>query len=121
MDGHSGHKRPRLPALSQAAYVFDEIHEFYDRLFAALLRFLRDLPGLTALLMTANLPKTREIALRELLGTLELFPGPDELEERPRYRKSPITGNDPLQCPRPSPRPQRALSDAGYVPGLQAR
>lgn len=84
------------PALSQAAFVFDEIHAFDDSLFAALLRFLRDLPGLPALLMTASLPKARENALRELLGSLEPIPGPAELEERPRYRKSPITGNDPL-------------------------
>ena len=44
------------PALAQSAFVFDEIHAYDDRLFGALLRFLRDLPGLPALLMTASLP-----------------------------------------------------------------
>ena len=38
------------PALAQSAFVFDEIHAYDDRLFGALLRFLRDLPGLPALL-----------------------------------------------------------------------
>src|SRR5690606_35303436 len=71
------------PALSQAAFVFDEIHAYDDRLFGALLRFLRELPGLPALLMTASLPRSRELALRSLLRdfrNLELKPiaGPTE-------------------------------------------
>jgi CRISPR-associated endonuclease/helicase Cas3 len=82
------------PALAQAAFVFDEIHAFDDRLFGALLRFLRDLSGLPALLMTASLPKTREDELRKVLGTLTPVPGPSELEERPRYRKAVAAGND---------------------------
>ncbi|MGE3809836.1 MAG: CRISPR-associated endonuclease Cas3'', partial [Gemmataceae bacterium] len=40
------------PALAQSAFVFDEIHAYDDRLFGALLRFLRDLPGLPSLIMT---------------------------------------------------------------------
>ena len=44
------------PALAQSAFVFDEIHAFDDRLFGALLRFIRDLPRLPVLLMTASLP-----------------------------------------------------------------
>jgi len=82
------------PALVQSAFVFDEIHAFDDRLFGALLRFLRGLPGLPVLLMTASLPKAREQALREVLGTLDPIPGPAELEDRPRYRKTAAT--DPL-------------------------
>jgi CRISPR-associated endonuclease/helicase Cas3 len=84
------------PALAQSAFVFDEIHAFDDRLFGALLRFLRDLPGLPALLMTASLPKAREEALRETLGELIPIPGPAELEERPRYRKAVAVGGDPV-------------------------
>lgn len=84
------------PALAQSAFVFDEIHAFDDRLFGALARFLRDLPGLPALLMTASLPKAREDALREVLGALDPIPGPANLEERPRYRKAAAEGNDPL-------------------------
>jgi len=78
------------PALAQSAFVFDEIHAYDDRLFGALLRFLRDLPGLPVLLMTASLPEARENALIDLLKQyrdIELRPitGPSELEELPRY------------------------------------
>jgi CRISPR-associated endonuclease/helicase Cas3 len=89
------------PALAQSAFVFDEIHAYDDRLFGALLRFLRDLPGLPALLMTASLPKAREAALREMLKKyrgidLMPIPGPAELESLPRYRKEAAADNDPL-------------------------
>jgi CRISPR-associated endonuclease/helicase Cas3 len=80
------------PALAQSAFVFDEIHAYDDRLFGALLRFLRDLPGLPALLMTASLPKPREDALFDVMKEfrgIDLMPiaGPKELEELPRYHK----------------------------------
>ncbi|HEY2910951.1 MAG TPA: CRISPR-associated helicase Cas3', partial [Gemmataceae bacterium] len=79
------------PAFAGAAFVFDEIHAYDDRLFGALLRFLRDLPGLPVLLMTASLPAPRELALRNTLEArgIELKPisGPKELEELPRYHK----------------------------------
>ena len=89
------------PALAQSAFVFDEIHAYDDRLFGALLRFLRDLPGLPVLLMTASLPAPREEALRNVLEQLgrpfEPISGPPELEERPRYKKAAVAGNDPLR------------------------
>lgn len=89
------------PALAQAAFVFDEIHAYDDRLFGALMRFLRDLPGLPVLLMTASLPKVRETALRTLLKdhrNVDLTPiaGPKELEELPRYRNVAVEDNDPV-------------------------
>jgi CRISPR-associated endonuclease/helicase Cas3 len=88
------------PALAQSAFVFDEIHAYDDRLFGALLRFLRDLSGLPALLMTASLPRAREEALRNVVEQLgrpfHPIHGPVELEERPRYRMVPATGEDPL-------------------------
>jgi CRISPR-associated endonuclease/helicase Cas3 len=89
------------PALAQAAFVFDEIHTYDDRLFGALLRFLRDLPGLPCLLMTASLPKAREEALSEAIRdvhglNLEPIPGPKALEELPRYHKLAAPGDDPL-------------------------
>ena len=86
------------PALAQSAFIFDEIHAYDDRLFGALLRFLRDLPGLPVLLMTASLPAPREEALREVLRKyrgIELSPitGSRALEERPRYhRVLPVCG-----------------------------
>jgi len=89
------------PALAQSAFVFDEIHAYDDRLFGALLRFLRDLPGLPSLLMTASLPKAREEFLRAVLKEhrgidLIAIPGPISLEELPRYRKATVPDNDPL-------------------------
>ncbi len=98
-------KRGRFswPALAQSAFVFDEIHAYDDLLFGALLRFLRDLPGLPALLMTASLPKAREEALRQTLrdraiNRVELvpIPGPKSLENLARYHRADVKGNDPL-------------------------
>ena len=89
------------PALAQSAFVFDEIHAYDDRLFGALLRFLRDLPGLPALLMTASLPVPRVEALREVLlkyRGIDLSPitGPEAFETRPRYHKASPEDGDPL-------------------------
>jgi CRISPR-associated endonuclease/helicase Cas3 len=88
------------PALAQSAFVFDEIHAYDERLFGALLRFLRDLPGIPTLLMTASLPAPREEALRILLTSRghEWIPiaGPDELELMPRYHRRCVAENDPL-------------------------
>ncbi|MFO0796366.1 MAG: CRISPR-associated helicase Cas3' [Gemmataceae bacterium] len=55
------------PALAGAAFVFDEVHAYDDRLFGALLRFLQAVPGAPALLMTASLPQARLVALRDCL------------------------------------------------------
>ncbi len=101
------------PALAQSAFVFDEIHSYDDRLFGALLRFLRDLPGLPALLMTASLPRAREEALRATLETrgIQLAPieGPKDLEERPRYHQVAAPSNGPL------PLVKRELAAGGKV------
>jgi CRISPR-associated endonuclease/helicase Cas3 len=85
------------PALAQSAFVFDEIHAYDDRLFGALIRFLRDTPGLPCLLMTASLPTPREVKLREVLKKyrkIDLKPieGPEEIEIMPRYHKIPDDG-----------------------------
>jgi CRISPR-associated endonuclease/helicase Cas3 len=88
------------PALAQSAFIFDEIHAYDDRLFGALLRFLRDLPGLPALLMTASLPASRVDALRDLVESRRQewkpIPGPTSLEAMPRYHKASVKENDPL-------------------------
>jgi CRISPR-associated endonuclease/helicase Cas3 len=101
------------PALSQAAFVFDEIHAFDDRLFGALLRFLRDVPGVPILLMTASLPDGREAALRELVeasgSDWRPVSGPQDLETRSRYRKEFVVENDPL------PPVRRTLAEGGKV------
>lgn len=78
------------PAIASAAFVFDEIHAYDDHLFATLMRFLRDLPGLPSLLMTASLPAPRLEAIRRILAengeSLPVIAGPLEIEAMPRYR-----------------------------------
>lgn len=102
------------PALAQSAFVFDEIHAYDDRLFGGLLRFLRDLPGLPCLLMTASLPKAREEALARTIRDVHGFDlatinGPSDLEQLPRYHKLPKPKNDPL------PLVERELGEGGKV------
>ena len=98
------------PALAQSAFVFDEIHAYDDRLFGALLRFLRDLPGLPVLLMTASLPASREEALAEAAGgsrailEADLRTGrtgnPSALSEMAPCRQRSFTQSSERRCPR---------------------
>jgi CRISPR-associated endonuclease/helicase Cas3 len=78
------------PALARAAVVFDEIHSYDNKLFGALLRFLKALPGIPVLLMTASLPRARLEAIRQVVAkrgaTFNEIGGPPELENQPRYR-----------------------------------
>jgi CRISPR-associated endonuclease/helicase Cas3 len=79
-----------FPAIADGAFVFDEIHQYDDRLFAALLRFLETFRGVPILLMTASLPRARLTALRASLARLEepfeIVDGPSDLEALKRYR-----------------------------------
>ncbi len=85
------------PAFAGAAFVFDEIHAYDDRLFASLLRFLSTCRGVPCLLMTASLPDTRLTALREEMHhigeSVEIVTGPADLEALPRYQR--LIGDDP--------------------------
>lgn len=78
-----------FPALANAAFVFDEIHLYDDRLFGSLLAFVEAFRGSPMLLMTATLQSGRLEALRSLahcLGeTLAELTGPPDLEWLPRY------------------------------------
>lgn len=81
-----------FPSLCRGAVVFDEIHAYDDELFGVLLRFLRALPGIPVLLMTASLPDGRLRALTELVREvhrrpLAMIDGPVDLESLPRYRR----------------------------------
>ncbi len=78
------------PSLCAAAVVFDEIHAYDERLFGLLLRFLEDLPGVPALLMTASLPRARREALDTVIlrvhqRPLAVVEGEADIEELPRY------------------------------------
>ncbi len=72
------------PAILSASFVFDELHAYEDRMFAAVISLIKALPGASFLLMTASLPKARK---EFLLGQLELseVPKPTTLEDIPRY------------------------------------
>lgn len=87
------------PALTRAAFVFDEIHAYDDRLFGSLLRFLRDLPGLPVLLMTASLPRARFDALNNVMKCrgqeMPVIEGPADFERRPRYSRDLLPVVDP--------------------------
>lgn len=90
------------PGLSHSALVFDEIHAYDDALFGALLRFLEAMPGTPVLLMTASLPSARLGALRSYVQrvhghSLKEIDGPAELEDLPRYQRSP---DDPVRAAR---------------------
>ncbi len=79
-----------FPALVGGGFVFDEVHLYDDRLFGALLAFLRAFQGAPILLMTATLPPERrreiERVAAELGQPLTVVTGPRELEDLPRYR-----------------------------------
>jgi CRISPR-associated endonuclease/helicase Cas3 len=70
--------------------VFDEVHQYDDRLFGALLRFIEAFPGAPFLVMTASLPAARLAALQEVVVRatgveLDVVQGPPELEGVKRY------------------------------------
>ena len=81
-----------FPALMQAAFVFDEVHAYDDRLFGALLRFLKTFRGAPILLMSASFSEEHKNAIREVVeNDLReeiniLDRGYKPLEEIPRYR-----------------------------------
>ena len=85
------------PAFVDAAFVFDEIHAYDERLFSSLLRFLLNCRGVPCLLMTASLPQSRLSALMEALSSigesLEIISGPTDLEALPRYQR--LLSDDP--------------------------
>lgn len=85
------YRRPlfSFPAIATGAFVFDEIHQYDDRLFAALLRFVGAFPGAPLLLMTASLPQARLAALQKVVEStrarLDTIHGPADMENLPRY------------------------------------
>jgi len=78
------------PAICQSAFVFDEVHAYDQRLFGTLLRFLKAFRGAPTLLMSASFTEgqitaIRQVVEQELQETLQLIPGPQNLEALPRY------------------------------------
>lgn len=77
------------PAIAQSTIVFDEVHSYDDVLFGNLLTFLRELPGIPVLLMTASLPTSHreaiEKAVKQAKRSFLRVAGPSDLEQLPRY------------------------------------
>ncbi|PYS25478.1 MAG: CRISPR-associated helicase Cas3', partial [Acidobacteria bacterium] len=67
------------------SFVFDELHAYENRMFAAVVALIRALPGASFLLMTASLPKARKDFLLKEVGRVQEVPAPKDLEELPRY------------------------------------
>jgi CRISPR-associated endonuclease/helicase Cas3 len=79
-----------FPAIVQAAGVFDEVHAYGDRLFAALLIFIKTFTGIPILLMSASFSPTQleliQNAVAECGETMTIIEGHRKLEELKRYR-----------------------------------
>ena len=76
------------PSLVRSTFVFDEIHSYSPRLFAHLLRFLKEFPQAPALLMTATFPPAKRKLLEDVCrirGGLEVIHGPEKREQALRY------------------------------------
>jgi CRISPR-associated endonuclease/helicase Cas3 len=86
------------PSIAGSFCVFDEIHAYDEKLFGALMRFLRDLPGVPCLLMTASLPDDRLRRLQEVMEergeSTEPIRGPEDLEKIERYDLAPESSVD---------------------------
>ncbi|BAY15030.1 hypothetical protein NIES21_08160 [Anabaenopsis circularis NIES-21] len=75
-----------FPAIAQAAFVFDEVHCYDNKLFGALLRFLEVVKA-PVLLMSASFLPWQIKAIETAVGEpINIIPGPKELETQPRYR-----------------------------------
>jgi CRISPR-associated endonuclease/helicase Cas3 len=77
------------PAICQSAFVFDEVHAFDDKLFGALLRFIKTFRGAPILLMSASFTDSQLKAICKVMSELEEpineIEGPEELETLDRY------------------------------------
>jgi len=75
-----------FPAIAQAAFVFDEVHCYDDKLLGALLRFLEVVKA-PILLMSASFLPWQLKAIETAIGEpIQVIQGPQDLETQPRYR-----------------------------------
>ncbi len=76
-----------FPAFVAGAFVFDEIHAYDAKLWGGLLRFLKEFPGVPALLMSASIPPHRQQQLKELVGDRvgDIIRGDATIEGHKRY------------------------------------
>jgi len=75
-----------FPAIANAAFVFDEVHCYDDKLFGALLRFLETVKA-PVLLMSASFLPWQRTAIEQAVGeSISIIEGPKDVETKPRYR-----------------------------------
>ena len=74
------------PSILTASFIFDELHAYDNRMFAAVIALIKALPNAHFLLMTASLPKERKEFLEKYVKNIQHIPTPKELEELPRYK-----------------------------------
>jgi CRISPR-associated endonuclease/helicase Cas3 len=91
-------------AIAQGAFVFDEVHAYDNRLFGALLQFLRAVRGAPILLMSASFTNGQLQKIREVMAELgediaDPIKGPQQLEELPRYQFRSIDTTSPQTSP----------------------
>ena len=79
------------PSILSASFVFDELHAYDNRMFAAVIALIKALPNAHFLLMTASLPKERKDFLLKHIEGIEQIQTPKELEELPRYKFQKLT------------------------------
>ena len=87
------------PSILTASFVFDELHAYDNRMFAAVIALIRALPNAHFLLMTASLPKSRKDFLLKYIGVenIEQVKTPRELEELPRYEFQPKSEQEAIE------------------------
>lgn len=78
-------------AIAQSAFVFDEVHAYDERLFGALLQFLKTFRGAPILLMSASFTPEQVQAIHQVITELgekinQPIEVPKELEELGRYQ-----------------------------------
>ena len=75
-----------FPAIANAAFVFDEVHCYDDKLFGALLRFLETVKAPVLLMSASFLPWQREAISQAVGEDIAEIEGPKDIEIQPRYR-----------------------------------
>lgn len=79
------------PAITQAAFVFDEVHAYDESLFGALIEFLKTFRGAPILLMSASFTPGQLQKIQEVMAEMgepieKPIEGPKELEVLKRYQ-----------------------------------
>lgn len=81
-------------AIATGRHVFDEVHAYDDRMFAALLDFLAAFPRAPVLLMSASIPAGRRAAIERVAGAMAPVERPADVEGVPRYRVRPVSSEE---------------------------